>query len=218
MNLLGRRRSDALRIFGSERYLSANEVASVYGQEGDYGLFKPPTGPNNIRLMEACARENEENGCDWRVVYCLPFSVRVLISNARSFQPNLPTARLPYFINQPTSDSWAISEPPSGYKLIDFAPRFVGYSWDVQENLRRNESRILYRAELAHVAQALVSFRHLRGEILLNDNSHWSATWSEGWKPIYIGDNENDGWVIDSWDEDDSDGYLGICVTIPFVD
>lgn len=150
--------------------------------------------------LQACASENEEEGCDWRLVYLRGHSLREEWKRV-----GVNAERQPCFYNNNWWLGWCIGrwlkvvpekfEP--GYYLIDFNGRFGRTSWPKQEKAIRELGPQFQRAHEAMVTEAALRIFEATGTRLLFWYYHWGHAVDFLSYPVYVGLFHAEGWLVD---------------------
>lgn len=170
--------------------------------------------------LRACAKENEEESCDWRLVYLRGHSLREELKRV-----GVNGERQPCFCN----DDWLFRgwigrwlkvvpekfEP--GYYLIDFNGRFGRTSWPRQERAIRELGPQFQRAHEAMVTEAALRIFEATGIRLLFWCYHWGRSVDFLSNRIYVGLFNAEGWFVDYgpplWDGNER---LRVCLARKF--
>lgn len=143
--------------------------------------------PFNERIIEQCAEENKSGKTDWRFLYVYGLSFLELYrtytgyTNDResiygyvgSFHNNLWwTKKEEEMTDWEKLNGWTTKGVDAGYRLLDFKPRFENMTWEEQEAAIAKLGKQYERAEEQAVAEAILAFFRLRGEILLENTFH----------------------------------------------
>lgn len=126
--------------------------------------------------LRACARENTEQGRDWRLVYLRGNSLReerLRVGENRKRQPCFDKDYKWWL--ETGEDKWATEKFEPGYYLIDFNGRFNLISWQNQENAIVELGSEFERAYEAMVTEAALRVFEATGERLLPNWYHWGG-------------------------------------------
>ncbi len=170
--------------------------------------------------LRACAHANEEEGCDWRLVYLRGNSLwdeeeRVGINPERQpcFHDN--SWQLRGWIGR-----WLKAVPRKfepGYYLIDFNGRFGRTSWPNQEKAIRELGPQFQRAHEAMVTEAALRIFEATRLRLLFWCYHWGYSVDYLSNRVYAGFFHAEGWCVDYspplWDRND---LLRVCLVRTF--
>ncbi|TSC90308.1 MAG: hypothetical protein G01um10142_429, partial [Parcubacteria group bacterium Gr01-1014_2] len=126
--------------------------------------------------LRACAKENVEQGTDWRLVYLRGNSLR-----QERERVGINRKRQPCFHNNDwwlseKEDNWATEKFEAGYYLIDFNGRFGRTSWQNQENVIVQLGPEFERAHEAMVTEAALRIFEATGERLLETWYYWGRS------------------------------------------
>ncbi len=170
--------------------------------------------------LRACANENEEGGCDWRLVYLRGSSLR-----EERKRVGVNAEREPCFCD----NTWWLGlwigrwlkvvpekfEP--GYYLIDFNGRFGRTSWLSQEKAIRELVPQFQRAHEAMVTEAALRIFEATDVRLLTWYYHWGYSVDYLSYRVYVGRFRAEGWHVDYgnplWD---THGLLRVCLVRKF--
>ncbi len=170
--------------------------------------------------LRACANENEEESCDWRLVYLRGNSLR-----EERNRVGVNAERQPCFYN----NNWRLGgwigrwlkEVPEkferGYYLIDFNGRFGRTSWPQQEKAIRKRGPQFQRAHEAMVTEAALRIFEATRVRLLSWYYHWGHSVDFLSNRVYVGFFLAEGWFVDyaaaRWDGND---LLRVCLARKF--
>ena len=170
--------------------------------------------------LRACANENEEESCDWRLVYLRGKSLREEQKRVGVNREHQPCFH---------DDSWLISgwigrwlqmvpekfEP--GYYLIDFVGRFGRTAWSKQEAAIRKLGPRFQRAHEAMVTEAALRIFQASGVRLLSWYYHWGRSVNYLSNRVYVGHFDHDGWFVDYGSPlFDGNDHLRVCLVREF--
>ena len=170
--------------------------------------------------LRACAHENEEDRCDWRLVYLRGNSLREELKRVGT-----NTERQPCFCNDSFCvggwiGRWFKDVPEkfeSGYYLIDFNGRFGRTSWSKQEKAIRGLGPQFQRAHEAMVTEAALRVFEATRMRLLSWCYHWGHSVDFLSNRVYVGLFNADGWFVDYasplWDGNER---LRVCLVRTF--
>ena len=170
--------------------------------------------------FRTCASENEEQGCDWRLVYLRGNSLA-----EEEKRVGIDPKRQPCFFD----NSWWLGgligrwfrEVPRrfepGYYLIDFNGRFGRTSWPRQEQAIRTLGPQFQRAHEAMVTEAALRIFEATGARLLFWSYHWGYAVNYLSNRVQVGYFHAEGWCVDYtpalWDRNDQ---LRVCLLRKF--
>jgi len=170
----------AIRLLGRAKVLTIQDVATEWVEEN-------PKMPFDGKIIEQCAEENKSGKTDWRLVYVYGLSFLELYRTYNSYTDNHESiySFVNFFHNnlwwtkkeEEMSDwerqnGWTTKGVVDGYRLLDFKPRFQNMTWEEQEAAIAKLGKQYERAEEQAVAEAILAFFRLRGEILLENTFH----------------------------------------------
>lgn len=170
--------------------------------------------------LRACARENLEGGCDWRLVYLRGNSLREeqeRVGTNRKRQPCFDKGYTWWLDLK--EDSWATEKFEPGYYLIDFNGRFGRTSWSNQEKAIQELGPESIRAHEAMVTEAALRIFEATGERLLPNWYHWGRSLGSHGGRVGVGCFDSRGWRVNDYHPDWGDGatdYLRVCLLRKF--
>ncbi len=170
--------------------------------------------------LRACANENEEESCDWRLVYLRGNSLR-----EERNRVGVNAERQPCFYDNNWGlggwiGRWLKAVPEKfepGYYLIDFNGRFGRTSWPQQEKAIRELGPQFQRAHEAMVTEAAVRIFEATRVRLLFWYYHWGHAVDFLSNRVYVGFFHAEGWFVNytspPWD---GNGLLRVCLVRKF--
>ncbi|MBI2828082.1 MAG: hypothetical protein HYX77_02265 [Acidobacteria bacterium] len=170
--------------------------------------------------LRACAKDNEEESCDWRLVYLRGNSLR-----EERKRVGVNAERQPCFYDNNwwlggAVGRWLRVMPEKfdpGYHLIDFNGRFGRTSWPKQEKAVRELGPQLQRAHEAMVTEAALRIFEATRERLLLGFYHWGYSVDFLNNRVYVGLFHAEGWFVDYgpplWDGNE---LLRVCLVRKF--
>lgn len=169
--------------------------------------------------LRACAKENAEQGTDWRLVYLRGNSLRQERERVGTNHKRQPCFYDNTWWLGDKEDDWATERFESGYYLIDFRGRFGRTSWQNQEESIQALGPEFIRAHEAMVTEASLRIFEAIGERLLPNWYHWGRFLDSYGCRVSVGSFGSGGWVVGSyfyhpgWDDYD---YLRVCLSRKF--
>lgn len=169
-------------------------------------------------MLRACARENAEQGRDWRLVYLRGNSLReerLRVGENRNRQPCFDEGYKWWL--EVSEDKWATEKFEAGYYLIDFNGRFGLISWPNQEKAIQELGSEFERAHEAMVTEAALHIFEVTGERFLPDWFHWGRSLDSSGYRVSVGYSDSGGWFVDDARPDyDVSGILRVCLLRKF--
>lgn len=200
------------RILGSDRVYDA-EFASAIWHIPVYKNF--PTRYTNDTLLRA-AEQNRVGSNDWHLgfSFCLPMArqyeiLHYSLDRKIKFQNAMP-------LLDDESGGWPreeLTEFPRGLYLIDFKKRFLGRSWQHQEDAIKGYGEKFLRAPEEMVMEMVLNFQYMNGKRLMQNFMHWGTNESYNGCRVMVGENTRGSLIVDGypeWQEDNK--KLGVCV------
>lgn len=166
----GRQERFAIRLLGRAKVLTIQDMATEWVEEN-------PEMPFNERIIEQCAEENKSGKTDWRLVYVYGLSFLELYEVYSGYTNDHESiySHVNFFHNNlwwAKKEEWTTKGVDAGYRLLDFKLRFENMTWKKQEAAITKLGNQYERAEEQAVAEAILAFFRLRGEILLGNTAH----------------------------------------------
>lgn len=167
--------------------------------------------------FRACAKENAEQGRDWRLVYLRGNSIREereRVGTNRKRQPCFYDSNWWLGVND---DDWATEKFESGYYLIDFNGLFSLTSWQNQENAIAELGSEFVRAHEAMVTESAFRIFEATGERLLPNWFHWGCSLDSSGGRVRVGGFGSGGWNVSGCRPGfGDDGHLRVCLLRKF--
>jgi hypothetical protein len=170
-----------------------------------------PAMPYNEEILHQ-ATERNQNGEDWRLVYCTGLSLRAqleVMGDNRKKQPCFDRDYKWWRENQ--QDEWANKPVEAGYRLLDFSCPFTSKNWQQQNDAITASGEQFVRAEEQAVAEACFSNFVMNGkERLLQNRYHWGSLKTARGRLVCVGLFDDDGFDVNDYWDDDLRDYLGV--------
>lgn len=198
----------AIAILGSNKILTQ---AQAKGEQEFRIRYSEDT-------LRTCAKENAEQGCDWRLVYLRGNSFREEKDRVGMDRKHQPCFDKDYaWWLGSSEDSWATVKFEPGYYLIDFNGRFGRASWQNQEEAIAELGSEFERAHEAMVLEAAIRIFEATGERLLFNWYHWGRSLASCGIRVYVGVFVSKGWRVTCYRPDWGDGgALRVCLSRKF--
>ncbi len=170
--------------------------------------------------LRACANENEEESCDWRLVYLRGNSLREERKRVGVNEERQPCFNDSNWILGGWIGRWlkvVLAKFEPGYYLIDFNGRFGRTSWPRQEKAIRELGPQFQRAHEAMVTEAALRIFEATGIRFLFWYYHWGRSVDFLSNRVYVGLFRAEGWFVDYAPPLlDSNGLLRVCLVRTF--
>lgn len=163
--------------------------------------------------LRACAKENVEQGCDWRLVYLQGNSLWQELERVGTNRKRQPCFYENSWWLGVKDNHWATEGFEPGYYLIDFNGRFDRTSWSNQENAIAKLGFEFERAHEAIVTEAAFRIFEATGERLLSNWYHWGRSLVSNGDRVYVGHFDSEGWFVDNY-LPECGGYDGLRVCL----
>ena len=176
----GHQEKFAIRLLGRTKVLTIQDIATEWVEEN-------PEMPFDEKIIKQCAEENKSGRTDWRLVYVYGFSFLELYRTYNGYTNNYESiySHINFFHHNlwwakkeeemtdwQKQNGWTTKGVDAGYRLLDFRPRFKDMTWEAQEVAIAKLGKQYERAEEQAVAEAILAFFRLRGDILLENTDH----------------------------------------------
>ena len=201
----------AVEIFGPGKVLGYRDVCRA--QKTELPEIDPVM-PFFEDALRECAAQNAQ-GANWRLAYVVGRSLRQeceIMGWNRKKQPCFDP-EWTWWLER-AQDSWATMPVEPGYRLFDFAKRFVSTLWGDQGTAIAKLGTNFERAEEQAVTEICFSNFLLspNGERLMSDWYHWGRFQSAHGDHVSVGDFDRDGLLVDDRWDDTPSALLGVVV------
>ena len=196
----------AIAILGSSRVLTQGQAK---------GETELPIRYSETHFGHA-AKENAEQGRDWRLVYLTGNSIRQERERVGANRKKQPCFYDNNWWLGDKDDNWAADNFP-GYYLIDFNGRFGRTSWQNQEEEIQKLGSEFVRAHEAMVTEAAFRIFEATGERLLPNWYHWGRSLVSFGGRVAVGRFGSEGWRVGGCHPGCGDGdVLRVCLLRKF--
>ncbi len=198
----------AQEILGKGKVIGYQDTCRIW--RVDQPEVEPAMPYNEDILLQAA--ERNQNGEDWRFVYCTGLSLRTqleVMGDNRKKQPCFDHDYKWWCENQ--QYEWANKPVEAGYRLLDFSCPFTSKNWQQQNNAITASGEQFVRAEEQAVAEACFSNFILNGkERLLQNRYHWGHLQTADGRLVLVGRFDHDGFYVNCiWGDGRVDDLLG---------
>ncbi len=182
-------------VLGLGKVITLAQALSAWpGVEIDVSVTVPIR--YSMETLQECARENQEKGTDWRLVYIHGFSLRQQRERLGTNRDHQPCFYDNNWWLQGKEDKWANFKPESGYYLVDFNGRFGLTSWKKQEKKIAELGDQFERAHETVIAEAVFSIFKITQERLLENWYHWGQALGSAGVRVPVGRFDRGGLIV----------------------
>lgn len=190
----------AVEVLGEGKVLGYKDVCRVWQRDQ---LEVEPTMLYTEEILTQAAERNQ-NGENWRLVYCNGLSLRDQLAVMGDNRKKQPCFDRDYkWWREGQQDKWATKAIEPGYRFLDFSCGFTSMNWAKQNEAIAASGDQFARAEEQAVAEACFSNYLLNGkERLLQGRYHWGHVQSAHDRLVCVGRFGDGGFrVDDGWDD-----------------
>ncbi len=189
------RLESAVLYLGRQKIITTDDVCLAFAQ---------PSVSNGTEMsirytedtLQRCAKLNQAREADWRLISALSLSLRDQRRILGTDRNNQPCFYNHDWWMSESEDSWANSQPKSGYYLIDLTPRFYHTSWYGQKTKIAEMGSGFKRVDERVFSQALISIFKTHGERLHAGAYHWGRAKDSFGYRIYVGHFNSGGLFV----------------------
>lgn len=198
----------ALEILGEGKIVGYKDACRIWQVD------QPEIEPTLLYTEEILrqAAERNQNGENWRLVYCTGLSLRdqlEVMGDNRKKQPCFDKDCK--WWREVQQDEWANKPIEAGYRLLDFSCGFTSMNWAQQTDAITASGEQFARAEEQAVAEACFGFYLLNSkERLLQNRYHWGSLKTAGGYLVWVGYFDDDGFGVGGHWGDDVLDDLGV--------
>lgn len=197
----------AVEILGEGKVLGYKDVHRVWQIDLPED---EPVMPYTEEILTLAAERNQ-NGEDWRLVYCTGLSLRAQLEVMGDNRKKQPCFDKDYtWWRESQQDEWANKPIEPGYRLLDFSCSFTSMDWQAQNDAITASGEQFARAEEQAVAEACFSNYVVNGkERLLQGRYHWGRLQPADGLLVCVGRFDDVGFFVGNYWDDDAHGSLG---------